>query len=195
VEGRRAIARRAVVPCATLAALVAAGCGGGERQDAGEKAGTYEVAAVAHFAPKQRVADPELFVVDVRNTGRETVPNVAVTVSSFSARSEEADLADAQRPAWVIDREPRGGATAYVNTWALGPLAPGRAKRFVWRVVAVAPGTHTVKWQVAAGLNGKAKATLAGNRVPAGQFTVDVSDAPANLRVDPATGEVVRSGG
>jgi hypothetical protein len=181
------------VSCATLA-LVAAGCGGGRRQDAGEPSGNYQVAAAAHFALKQRVADPELFVVDVRNTGREAVPNVAVTVDSFSAPSEQAGLADAQRPVWIIDREPAGGTTAYVNTWALGRLDPGQVKRFVWRVVAVQPGTHAVKWQVAAGLNGKAKATLAGNRVPAGQFMVDISDTPARLRVDPATGDVVRGG-
>ena len=64
----------------------------------------------------------------------------------------------------------------------------------MWRVTAVQAGTHTVKWQVAAGLNGKAKATLAGNRAPAGTFTVDVSAKPAQARVDPETGKVVREG-
>jgi hypothetical protein len=63
----------------------------------------------------------------------------------------------------------------------------------VWRVTAVQAGTHTVKWQVAAGLNGKAKATLAGNRAPAGSVTVDVSSKPAQAHVDPKTGRVVRT--
>ncbi len=54
-------------------------------------------------------------------------------------------------------------------------------------------GTHTVKWRVAAGLNGKAQARAGGDRVPQGQFTVDVSDTPAQSRIDPATGEIVRS--
>jgi hypothetical protein len=93
---------------------------------------------------------------------------------------------------WVIDASPRGGDTAYANTWALGRLAPGQTRRFVWRVTAVQAGTHTVKWQVAAGLNGKAKATLAGNRAPAGSVTVDVSAKPAQAHVDPKTGRVVR---
>jgi hypothetical protein len=109
------------------------------------------------------------------------VPNVAVTLGSF-ASAEQAGLADPERAVWVIDDGPRGGTTAYVNTWALGPLSPGQTKRFVWRVTAVQAGTHTVKWQVAAGLNGKAKATLSGNRAPAGSFTVDVSAKPAQAR-------------
>ena len=90
---------------------------------------------------------------------------------------------------WIVDAAPPGGDTAYTNTWALGRLAPGQTRRFVWRVTAVQAGTRTVKWAVAAGLNGKAKATLAGNRAPAGSVTVDVSDKPAQAGVDPETGE------
>ena len=180
---------------AGLAALAVAGCGGGERQDAAEPSGTFEVDVVrASFPTKQHLAQPERFVIAVRNSGRKTVPNVAVTVSSFAERSEQAGLADPQRAVWIIDDSPRGGVTAYTNTWALGRLAPGQTRRFVWRVTAVQSGTHTVKWQVAAGLNGKAKATLSGNRAPAGSMTVDVSDKPAQARVDPKTGKVVREG-
>ena len=180
---------------AGLAALAVAGCGGGERQDAAEPSGTFEVDVVsATFPAKQHLAQPERFVIAVRNSGQKTVPNVAVTVSSFAERSEQAGLADSQRAVWIIDDSPRGGQTAYTNTWALGRLAPGQTRRFVWRVTAVQSGTHTVKWQVAAGLNGKAKATLSGNRAPAGSVTVDVSDKPGQARVDPKTGKVVREG-
>ena len=128
----------------------------------------------------------------MRNTGDQAVPNVAVTVSSFAERSEQAGLADPERAVWIIDSSPSGGQTAYTNTWALGRLPPGQTRRFVWRVTAVKAGTHTVKWQVAAGLNGKAKANLAGNRAPAGSVTVDVSAKPAQAHVDPKTGKVVR---
>ena len=180
---------------AGLAALAVAGCGGGERQDAAEPSGTFEVDVVrATFPAKQHLAQPERFVIAVRNSGQKTVPNVAVTVSSFAERSEQAGLADPERAVWIIDDSPRGGQTAYTNTWALGRLAPGQTRRFVWRVTAVQSGTHTVKWQVAAGLNGKAKATLSGNRAPAGSVTVDVSDKPGQARVDPKTGKVVREG-
>jgi hypothetical protein len=195
VVGSSQFACRVVVPCATVAALAVAGCGGGTRQDADEPSGTFQVDVVrASFPTKQRLAEPERFVIAVRNSGTKAVPNVAVTVSSFSTRSDQAGLADPERAVWIIDDGPRGGDTAYTNTWALGRLAPGQTKRFVWRVTAVQPGTHTVKWQVAAGLNGKAKATLAGNRAPEGSFTVDVSSRPAQTRVDPQTGRVVRAG-
>jgi hypothetical protein len=178
-----------------VAALATAGCGGGTRQDADEPSGTFRVDVVrASFPTKQHLAKPERLVIAVRNSGTKAVPNVAVTVSSFASRSEQAGLADPERAVWIIDDGPRGGDTAYTNTWALGRLAPGQTRRFVWRVTAVQAGTHTVKWQVAAGLNGKAKATLDDNRAPAGSFTVDVSAKPAQSRVDPATGKVVRNG-
>jgi hypothetical protein len=195
VEGSTVFAYHFGPIAAGLAALAVAGCGGGERQDAAEPSGTFEVDVVsATFPAKQHLAQPERFVIAVRNSGQKTVPNVAVTVSSFAERSEQAGLADSQRAVWIIDDSPRGGQTAYTNTWALGRLAPGQTRRFVWRVTAVQSGTHTVKWQVAAGLNGKAKATLSGNRAPAGSVTVDVSDKPGQARVDPKTGKVVREG-
>ena len=176
--------------------MALAGCGGGERQDANEPSGTFRVDVVrASFPTKQHLAEPERFVIAVRNAGDEAVPNVAVTVSSFAERSEQAGLADPERAVWIIDSGPRGGETAYTDTWALGRLAPGQTRRFVWRVTAVKAGTHTVKWQVAAGLNGKAKATLPGNRAPAGSVTVDVSEKPSQAHVDPETGKVVRDEG
>jgi hypothetical protein len=194
VEGSIALACRLSV-VASLAAVALAGCGGGERQDANEPSGTFRVAVVrASFPTKQHLAQPERFVIAVRNTGRETVPNVAVTVNSFAERSEQAGLADPERAVWIVDSSPSGGQTAYTSTWALGRLAPGQTRRFVWRVTAVKAGTHTVKWQVAAGLNGKAKATLSGNRAPAGSVTVDVSEKPAQAHVDPEKGKVVRNG-
>ena len=189
-----------------LAGFVAAGCGGGKRQDADEPAGTFPVDVVkATFPTKQRLAESSELQIAVRNAGDKAVPNVAVTVESdeadqtaaaaaFAEASDQAGLADPSRPVWVLDTGPHGGITAYTNTWALGRLAPGQTRRFVWRVTAVQAGTHTVKWQVAAGLNGKAKATLAGNRAPAGSVTVAVSDKPAQARVDPKTGKVVREG-
>jgi len=56
----------------------------------------------------------------------------------------------------------------------------------------IQPGTHTVKYRVAAGLTGQAKAVLAGDRVPEREMTVRISTRPASARVDPETGAVVR---
>ena len=145
----------------------------------------------ASFPARQRLAAPARLVVEVRNTSKETIPDVAVTVDSFSTRSERTDLADAQRPVWVVDGPPEGSTTAYTNTWALGPMLAGETKQFVWRVTPVQSGTHRVRVLVAAGLHGKAKAELAGNRAPERRLTVRISSRPARARVDPETGAVV----
>ena len=187
------IGRRALALGTALASLGLAACGG-QAQDAKEPSGTFRVSVVrASFPTKQHLAQSQRMVLSVKNTGRRAIPNLAVTVDSFAAKSSQPDLADSSRPNWVVDKSPVGGDTAYVNTWALGRLRPGQVRRFVWNVTAVKPGTHTVKWRVAAGLNGKAQARAAGDRVPQGQFTVDVSDTPAQSRVDPATGQIIRS--
>ena len=175
--------------------MLVAGCGGGDRQDKDEKAGSYEVQVVdAKFPAKQTLAKQVEFSVQVKNTGREDVPNIAVTLDSFAARSDQPGLADPERPVWIIDSGPRGGTTAYTNTWALGALRPGEMQTFTWRVTAVRPGTHKVNWQVAAGLDGKAKAVPASGSELEGSFTVDIAREPAQSRVDPDTGDVIREG-
>jgi hypothetical protein len=179
---------------AACAALVA-GCGGGDdaRQDADEPSGTWTVDVVkAQFPRSQRLAEQSTLKISVRNTADKAIPNLAVTVDSFSARSEQPGLADAQRPLWIVDDSPRGGTTAYTNTWALGKVAPNQTKTFEWKVTPVRAGTHKVSYRVAAGLDGKAKARLDGGEQPAGTFTVKVSDEPSQARVDPETGEVIR---
>jgi hypothetical protein len=174
-------------------AVALAGCGG-TRQDANEPAGTFKVDVVdASFPAKQHLSKPERLRIAVKNTGDRDVPDVAVTVDSFSEVSQQPGLADPSRPVWLVDHAPRGGTTAYVNTWALGRLRPGQTRTFIWRVTAIEPGQHKVRWTVSAGLNGKAQARLQGNRVPEGEFTVDVSPKPSQASVDPATGKVVRS--
>jgi hypothetical protein len=191
VEAPRAL-RPIAASVAALAVVAVAGCGGGTRQDAAEQSRTYRVAIVrASFPSRQRLAAPARLVVEVRNAGKRTIPNIAVTVDSFSTRSEQADLADSQRPVWVIDGPPDGSTTAYTNTWALGTMFAGETKQFVWRVTPVQPGTHRVRVLVAAGLGGKAKAVLAGNRAPERELTVRISSRPARARVDPETGAVV----
>ena len=193
MEGSALIGRRTLTLGTALAALTLGACGG-TAQDAKEPSGTFEVSVVeSKFPQKQHISQAEQLVIAVKNTGNKTVPDLAVTVDSFAAKSEQPELADPSRAVWVVDTSPAGGDTAYVNTWALGPLKAGKTRRFVWKVTAVKPGTHTVKWRVAAGLNGKAQARSGGDQVPQGQFTVDVSDKPSQSRVDPATGEIVRS--
>jgi hypothetical protein len=182
-------------PVAALGVLLATGCGGDTRQDAAERAATYRVAIVrSSFPSRQRLARPVRLVIGVRNASRRTIPNIAVTVDSFSARSEQSGLADAERPVWIVDRPPAGSATAYTSTWALGPLPAGETKWFVWRVTPVQVGAHQLRYRVAAGLNGRAKAVLPGNRAPVRELTVRVSSRPAPARVNPETGAVEHGG-
>jgi len=187
----RGAVRRGFQTSAALAAatLAFAGCGGGDRQDADEASGTYALEVVdASFPTSQSLAADSEMKITVRNTDSKKVPVVAVTVDSFSKDSEQPGLADPSRPVWVIDQGPAGGDTAYTNTWALGSLEPGQTKTFSWKVTPVQSGTHTVKYKVAAGLDGKAKTASE----LAGDFTVAISDKPAQARVDPETGDVVR---
>lgn len=189
---------------AITAAGLLAGCGGGDRQDAHEPSGTFKVKVLtASFPQKQRLATSATMRVVVRNDSGKTIPDVAVTVTSdddakggagFATRSSSPDLADSTRQLWIVDQGPHGGDTAYVSTWALGPLPAGRTKAFEWHVTPVVAGTHTLRWHVAAGLNGKAVARTAAGQDAAGTFHVSVSSKPPAVTVDPKTGDVVNAG-
>jgi hypothetical protein len=121
------------------------------------------------------------------------------SAAAFSENLQMAGLARPSRPVWVLDNPPGacnygcsansaggagGAATAYSNTWALGPLAPGHTAKFDWGLTAVAPGRHVVAWEVAAGLNGKAKAVLSDGSPPHGTFTVLIHTPPAQTYVN-----------
>ncbi len=189
-------------------------CGQGTRQDASESHGKFQVKVnTATFPASQQVAQHSHLVIDVRNTGNKTIPDVAVTlcnascsypglkgngtsVQAFAENDTQPYLANSSRPIWIVDRGPgpcgyscRAGGqgayvTSYANTWAAGSLKPGRSVRFDWAVTAVTPGHHVVAWQVAGGLNGRAKAILSGGDKPRGTFSVDIGSAPQKSYVN-----------
>jgi hypothetical protein len=179
--------------------LAFAGCGGGERQDENEPEGNFPVEVVsASFPDHQKLAKSSDMIVTVRNAGNKTIPDIAVTVNGFDKRKKDPDLADPTRPVFAVngvqveiagfpeakDASPRGCDTAYVNTWACGPLRPNEQKTFRWTVTAVQPGDYRIAWRVAAGLDGKAKAVAAGGGpAPRGQFAGTISDAAPDVRV------------
>ena len=179
---------------AIAAGGLVAGCGGGERQDEDEPEGTFKVEVVdADFPLAQRLAKAETLTIRVRNADTKKIPNVAVTVDSFTTVSKQEGLADPSRPVWIVDDGPQGGTTAYTNTWALGEIPPGQERTFTWKVTAIKPGDYTVKYRVSAGLDGKAKAQLGDGGVPEGSFKVKIADTPPAARVDPETGKVIRT--
>lgn len=184
--------RGAAIAAALLAATVALGCGSGEQQDANEPDGTYKVQmSRATFPRLQGLGETAPFKITVRNPGSETIPNVAMTVDGFANPDAVPGAADPQRPIWVVNVGPYGGKTAYVNTWALGPLKAGEAKTFTWSVTSTVPGTHTVSYRAAAGLNGNARAVARGGGAPTGAITVRVTRRPRESTVDPETGAVI----
>jgi hypothetical protein len=184
---------------AALCLLAVAGCGGGERQDENEPEGDFAVEVVeAKFPESQKLAKSSDLVVTVRNAGQDTIPNIAMTVNGFDERKTDPDLADPNRPVFALngvqveiagfpeakDAAPRGCDTAYVNTWACGPLKPNQEKTFRWSVTAVQAGDFKVSWRVAAGLDGKAKAVAAGGGpAPRGSFSGSISDEAPEVRV------------
>jgi hypothetical protein len=181
--------------------LGVAGCGGGERQDANEPEGTFDVQVVkATFPAKQSIADKSQLRIRVRNADDKALPNVAVTIETtpkgettaspqaFSSDVHDASLSDPSRPIWIVDDGPSGGDTAYTNTWALGRLGAGATKTFVWHLTAVKPGSYTVAYSVSPGLNGKARPAEGQGE---GSFKVTIDDQPPTASVDDA-GNVVR---
>jgi hypothetical protein len=194
--------------CGAFVGVLATGCGESRHQNASEPHGHYTVAVTrASFPTDQAVARPARLVLDVRNSSAHTLPDVTVAVTSFDYLSDYPNLASRRRPIWVVDEgpgqiakppvetvqvdPPGSGTTADYNVWALGPLAPGATRSFVWSVSPVRPGMHRLSYRVYAGLNGNARAELADGSPPRGSFDVDVADRPPPTHVDPATGKVV----
>jgi hypothetical protein len=194
---RRRAAAGLLSLCVTGLGLAACG-GGNERQDENEPKGRFQVEVVeAKFPAKQKLAKRSNLVITVRNAGDRTIPNVAVTVDGFDLRKEDPNLADPSRPAFVINGKPKeiggfpeskedapeGCDTAYVSTWACGRLKPGAEKSFEWSVTAVHAGTYKIRYTIAAGLDGKARAVDATGNRPTGVFTGTIEDKPPDTRV------------
>jgi hypothetical protein len=198
-HGRRSRRHAAAAACLGLTVSVGlAACGGGDPQDKNEPKGNFQVDVLdASFPGKQKLAKRSDLVIKVKNSGDEEIPNIALTVSGFDERRDNPDLADPNRPVFVIngvpkqiggfpeskDASPPGCDTAYVNTWACGKLGVGKVKTFKWTVTAVRAGPYKIRYTVAAGLNGKAKAVDANGAAPTGAFRGTISDTPPQTRV------------
>ena len=186
MRGRSVIFGPLVMACLPFAlALAAAGCGGGEKQDADEPEGTWKVDVIsASFPGRQTLAETSELRIRVKNLEQKTLPNLAVTVDGFDQRSEDPDLSDPSRPRWVIEQPPDNSITASTNTWAVGQVPGGATRTLVWKVTSVKPGTYTLRYRVAGGLNGKAKTTLVDGAPANGEFVVRVSEKPRPVHID-----------
>jgi hypothetical protein len=183
-----------------LAVLALAGCGGNnERQDKNEPEGDFKVEVVeASFPQKQKLAKRSELVIVVRNSDSKDIPNVSVTMHGLDYRKDDPDLADQRRPQFVVNgkfkqfgniedaqaQTPNGVENpTYVDTWSLGPLKPGESKEFKWDVTAVQAGSYKLSYEIAAGLDGKARAIDESGEAPKGVFAGTVSDAAPQTKI------------
>jgi hypothetical protein len=194
--------------------LGASGCGGGsERQDVTEPSGNFPVqVSKAKFPNRQRLAETSDLELAIKNTGDKTIPELAVTIytgdakadGSFNIRLNDSNLANPNRPVWILEnRYPKlltpgvtvkhlgrapsaGAAAAQTDTFQFGPVPAGGSKDMVWRVTPIRAGTFTVHYQVAAGLEGKAKAVTADGSPVRGEFVVTISSKPPQTCVNDA---------
>lgn len=210
MRGNRTASRfrlRVLFACAATATLVGslAACGGESSSgDAGEAAGEYPVKVVtAKFPTAQRLGETVLLRLGVRNTGREAVPALTVTISiggregrtssfPFTINEPQPDLAQPDRPVWVLSAgyprpvgssKPGGAQSANQKTFNFGRLKPGDKVEAVWKLSAVKEGRFTVLYSVDAGLEGKAKAVTAAGAQPGGSFAVRISSVPQDTEV------------
>jgi hypothetical protein len=192
-----------------VAALL--GACGESSSDANQPAGTYDVKVTdATFPTKQHLGQTALLQLGFRNTGHRTVPALAVTISvagkegrasslPFAIHDPQAGLAQADRPVWVLaatyprllgSDTPGGASTSNPKTFSFGPLKPGHSTRAVWKLSAVKAGKFTLRYGVAAGLSGTAKARTSGGVAPGGSFVTEIASAPPDTEVTDS-GEVV----
>jgi hypothetical protein len=196
-----------------LAAFLVACGGSGDSATTAEAAGAYPVEIVtAEFPSRQRLGETTLLRLGVRNSGEQTVPGLTVSFTTggrqgadstlpFGYRSPEPGLAQPDRPIWVLAAEypkangsaQRAGAeTASLKTFNFGPLKPGATTEAVWKLIAVRTGNHRLRYTIAAGLGGEAKAETAPGTEAGGSFATRISEVPPNTVVKD-NGEVVKA--
>lgn len=181
------------------ATLLLAGCGGsgssGKRTSGGSSAPsanhTFKIEALdVTFNPAQKVGRPAKMRIEVRNVDTETIPNVAVALDSFFYGPVPSGLPASKQPVWVVRKAPGGaparseaqtpkggGQTLYVDTWALGELAPKQTRTFEWTVIPRKPGIQHVNLEILAAPGGQPKATLPNGTPLHARFRSEIAPA------------------
>jgi hypothetical protein len=203
--------RIAALTLSVLGVSALAGCGSqvvkGDPQDRAEPNGQFPVRVEsATFPQGQKLAKDSSMQIVVENAGQKRIPDVNVTVKcgtglggSFDTTTQDTDVADPQRPQFVVnkiptrtervnpplDPAPLERSSAFVDTYPLGPLDPGRKATFRWDVTAVKAGPYRLCWRVNAGLYGKAKAVASSDSEfgVIGEFKGKISNKPPKARI------------
>ncbi len=198
--------------------MLIVGCGSEPRQDENEEEADFPVeVTTAEFPARQRLAETVDLELGFQNAGTEDIPDLAVTIytgdekadGAFNVRSQQQGLADPNRPVWILENDypkileegastkdldsaPTAGAeSSSTNTYTFGELPAGESIHTVFRVTPVKGGTYTVHYEVAAGLDGNARATTEDGAPVEGEFVATISTKPPQARVT-ESGEVVQ---
>jgi hypothetical protein len=139
---------------------------------------------------------PDLAVTIYTGKVKAGVKATGTGQGSFNIRLNNPALAEPNRPVWVLENNypkllPPGGsineihkqpsagaAAAQTDTFQFGAVSRGETMDIVWRVTPVMAGTYTVHYDVAAGLQGKAKAVTRNGGKVRGQFHVTIASKP-----------------
>jgi hypothetical protein len=148
------------------------------RTDDGEAAGPFEV-----VAKQEGLADPNR-PVWILEEGYPKCASDAPALNPPCLRSKRFTAAE------LDSAQPAGAQTAAPDTFSFGTLEPGESLTAIWRVTPVQPGRHTVRYRVAAGLHGKARAVTPAGEPVEGEFEVRISRRPPRARVT-GSGRVV----
>ena len=128
--------------------------------------------------------------------------DLPIEQGSFSVRSDQPGLAIPYRPVWILENgypEATRRAEAASAARRRRRPTPSRSARSTRRPDQehrlegdrrCRAGTYTVHYQLAAGLEGKAKAVTDDGSIPEGEFVVRISTAPPQTRVNDS-GQVV----
>ena len=189
--------RRPLITLLCIAsAAIATGCGGSSTPSGTSQNGTgdYTVAVTrATFPAKQHINKGSVLHITVFNPGPRTLPNVTVTITlatqgttapAFATRDEQAGMAQASQPFWIVDIPPPDGTTALANSWSLGTLTPGQSANFIWEVHPVLGGVRVLRWKVAPAQHG-GNAVLADGREASGLLPVRVETAAPSATISP----------
>jgi hypothetical protein len=187
VEERRSQSRSLVLLVLLLLAVPAgpAACGGGEKQDENEPEGTYKVDVIsASFPGRQRLGETVRLRIQVQNQGQQELPNLAISVEGFNQRVDDPTLAKPIRNIWIVNTPPFNSESAYTDTWTLGEVPAGATRTADWHVTAVRAGTYSLRYQVSAGIDGKAKAELPDGAPARGSFIARITRSARNTQID-----------
>lgn len=150
------------------AALLTAGCGGGQRQDANAPSGDFKATVLEwHFPKDQPLGTPQNFTIKVRNDDSKTIPHLIITISGLRRVVYQQGAASDVRPNWLPKDVQYATVTPYNSaldlSYDLGALDPGAVRTYTINLTPLRRGVHQVGYRLAPALFGDNKVVNAAD--------------------------------